>query len=185
MTRRRDRHHSYSDGDDESVTPIRREPRLLPTDVDPGEMGEVLAALEGLAAEHAAIVMRQRGLAPLEAALDQMKQAAAWGDDWDLTAAHIEFHKVFVQLCGNRVIAAAWSGAEPLLRRHGALTRGGAGPSAIDEHLDLVNLARRSPLETFRREIEEHARRHFPPVTRRQPQRYDERSFQEDDDDDY
>ena len=56
------------------------------------------------------------------------------------------------------------------------------GLNPIDEHLDLLNLVRRSPADVMRREIEEHSRAHFPPVTRRPQPRYHMRSTEEDDD---
>ena len=183
MSRRRDRHYNPFEEDPEPAVSRRREARLVPEDADPAEMGEVLAALEGLAAEQALQLMRQRGFAPLESALDAMKQAAAWGDAWDLDAAHLEFHATLFELCGNRILTATWNGSQRLFRSVVHLDRNAASPSAVDEHLDLLNMARRAAPEAARLEFEQHARAHFPPVTRRLQPRYHEPTFMEDDDD--
>jgi DNA-binding GntR family transcriptional regulator len=182
VARRRGRHNPFDpDWDAEPVTRPER-PRLVPADVDAAEMGEVLAALEGLAAEQAITVMRSQGFGPLEAALDRMKQAMTWGDSWDLTAAHLEFHGVFVELGGNRIVRSVWNGAGPLLRRHARREPNDGGPSPVDDHLELLNLARRAAVDVARYEIEQHARNHFPPVTRKPARRYDYSDFEEDDD---
>lgn len=167
--------------------PPREPPRprslLDASNVDPGELGEVLAALEALAAELAAPVLRAERFAPLEAALDRIKQAKNWGDEWDVRESHVEFHSIFFHLCGNRLLQSMWPKLEAALRDQLRTLGDDAAVNPLDDHLELLNLVRRAPVDEMKREIEEHARAHFPPVTRRVRPQYHMRSTEEDDDD--
>ncbi len=183
MARRRRRDAGEPWEPEQPREPPRPRSLLDAATVDPGELGEVLAALEGLAAELAAPTLRSEGFAPLEAALDRIKQARNWGDDWDLRESHIEFHSVFFHLCGNRLLQSMWPKLESALRDQLRSLDTDPSFNPIDDHLELLNLVRRSPIDAMRREIEEHARSHFPPVTRRTRPRYHMRSNQEDEDD--
>jgi DNA-binding GntR family transcriptional regulator len=72
------------------------------------EIYPVRAGLEGVAARAAALRIDEAGLNRLEQLLDQMRDAAARGDQQEQVEADIAFHETIIEASGNGLLMQLW-----------------------------------------------------------------------------
>lgn len=137
------------------------------------DLVDVWCALETLAFERAAPILRRLGFDELEACVDRMKRSIAYEDAEMLAESELDFHGVFYQAARNPVLFEAWSGLERRIRSLLVQARRNADGARyfVDEHLYLLNLARAADPDHMRREVESHIRETLPAMAAARPAR--------------
>jgi len=112
------------------------------------EAQAVAASMHELAARAAVPLLAGEHAAAMEAANTRFRQALTDGDVDAAIAADDAFHRVFVDLAGNRMAAAILDDVTPLLRRMERVRFAAlAGRSSVAQHRSIVALARAGDAE--------------------------------------
>ena len=112
------------------------------------EAQAVAASMHELAARTAVPLLAEDHAEAMEAANAALQTALAGGDVDAAIAADDAFHRVFVELAGNRMVAAILDDVTPLLRRMERVRFAAlAGRSSVAQHRSIVDLARAGDAE--------------------------------------
>ncbi|WP_067499108.1 GntR family transcriptional regulator [Actinoplanes sp. TFC3] len=112
------------------------------------EAQAVVASMHELAARGAVPLLTDARLAAMQQANADFAAALASGDGDAAIAADGVFHQVFVDVAGNRMLAAILDDATPLLRRMERVRFAAlAGRSSVAQHQTIVDLARSGDVE--------------------------------------
>jgi DNA-binding GntR family transcriptional regulator len=112
------------------------------------EAQAVAASMHELAARAAVPLLAGEHVAAMEAANTRFGQALTEGDVDAAIAADDAFHRVFVDLAGNRMAAAILDDVTPLLRRMERVRFAAlAGRLSVAQHRSIVALARAGDAE--------------------------------------
>jgi DNA-binding GntR family transcriptional regulator len=112
------------------------------------EAQAVAASMHELAARSAVPLLAGEHVAAMETANERFERALLENDVEAAIAADDAFHRVFVELAGNRMVAAILDDVTPLLRRMERVRFAAlAGRSSVDQHRSIVELARASDAE--------------------------------------
>ena len=120
---------------------------------------ETRISLESTAAARAIREGRNgtRHLAPLQATMGELEDAARRGDAYALAVADTRFHRAFCALGGNRVLSELWEGlARQVTIFFGLSTLGKPMRAIVDEHEKLLAELRKGDVESMRRAIDDH-----------------------------
>jgi DNA-binding GntR family transcriptional regulator len=123
------------------------------------DAGRVRGLLEQTAARWAAASL-QRESAPLRAALEAIRSAAALRDVDAYAQHNMNFHRLIVEASGNRVLLRVWDSLMLEVRTKIGLSRRDADMTgAAETHAPIVDAFERGDGETAGRLLQEHAER--------------------------
>jgi DNA-binding GntR family transcriptional regulator len=112
------------------------------------EAQAVAASMHELAARAAVPLLGEEHAAAMDRANASFQDALGTGDVDAAIAADDAFHRVFVELAGNHMVAAIIEDVTPLLRRMERVRFGAlAGRSSVAQHRSIVQLARAGDAE--------------------------------------
>jgi DNA-binding GntR family transcriptional regulator len=112
------------------------------------EAQAVAASMHELAAREAVPLLAEAHMAAMTSANETFRSALTKHDVDAAIEADDAFHRVFVELAGNRMVAAILDDVTPLLRRMERVRFGAlAGRSSVDQHRSIVELARAGDAE--------------------------------------
>jgi DNA-binding GntR family transcriptional regulator len=129
------------------------------SDSDIAEVGEVFAALEGRAAQHAALPLAKSAEEELRAIAERMRGLRLPEDVDDLMRLDREFHGTLMSQQGKGKLYEAWQSLESLLAiQMVPIMRRGVGTASnqADRHLLLLDAALTGERELLIKALEEH-----------------------------
>jgi DNA-binding GntR family transcriptional regulator len=142
---------------------VRIEPRrgayvVGVTDQAVGDIYDCRLLLESYAIRRAAQRIDEQGLADLAALIDQMDAGVAAGRVQAVAAADMAFHRLIVELSGNRALLNAWEPLTPLIETVLSIAEATVQdlPQAIDGHRDILHALRQHDPDTAVRLLSEH-----------------------------